>query len=300
MDKQEKFIKRIIIASVVGLIVLILCLSSMTKVDSGYTGVRVFMGATKEETFNAGFHLKVPFFEKVEKVNNKVQKVEVSAASTSKDLQSVNSTLAINYHLAPESSVSMYKNIGMSYEDTILQPAIQEATKSVMAQYRAEELIQRRGEVSISIMDEISKKVSDYGILIDEFNITDFGFSQAFDDAIEQKLVAEQNKIKAATENEQRVAAAEADAAEAKARAEGEAESAKIKADGEAEALRIKAEGEAAAIKTKGEAEADANKKIQESLSKDVLTYKQIESWNGEYPDVMSGDSGNILIDTRD
>jgi regulator of protease activity HflC (stomatin/prohibitin superfamily) len=275
----------IVVLATILVLGLITGLSSCTKVDSGCTGVRVQFGAVQETAFEAGLHFKTPFVEKVIEMNNKVQKVEVNAGSTSKDLQSVDSTLAVNYHLAKESSVSMYKNIGLSYEDTILQPAIQEATKSVMAAYRAEELIQRRGEVSIAIMDEIAKKVSDYGIIIDEFNITNFSFSQAFDDAIEQKLVAEQNKIKAATENEQRVAAAEADAAEAKARAEGEAES-----------LKIKAEGEAEAIKAKADAEAEANKKIRESITSELIEYNKIEKWNGQQPNVVGG-SGAIIVD---
>jgi regulator of protease activity HflC (stomatin/prohibitin superfamily) len=276
----------IVVLATILVLGLITGLSSCTKVDSGCTGVRVQFGAVQETAFEAGLHFKTPFVEKVIEMNNKVQKVEVNAGSTSKDLQSVDSTLAVNYHLAKESSVSMYKNIGLSYEDTILQPAIQEATKSVMAAYRAEELIQRRGEVSIAIMDEIAKKVSDYGIIIDEFNITNFSFSQAFDDAIEQKLVAEQNKIKAATENEQRVAAAEADAAEAKARAEGEAES-----------LKIKAEGEAEAIKAKADAEAEANKKIRESITSELIEYNKIEKWNGQQPNVVGGGSGAIIVD---
>lgn len=265
---------------------IVLAFGSSTIVGTGCTGVRTYFGSVQEGTYDAGFHLKVPFVESVVEVNNKVQKVEVDASSTSKDLQSVDSTLAINYHLAKEASVSMYKDIGLSYEDTILQPAVQESTKSVMAQYRAEELIQRRAEVSIAIMDEISKKVNDYGIVLDEFNITNFSFSKAFDDAIEQKLVAEQNKIKAATENEQRVAAAEADAAEAKARAEGEAESAKIKAQGEAEA-----------IKAKADAEAEANKKVSESITQELIDYYRIQGWDGKLPNVMIGNSGNVIVD---
>lgn len=284
--RGEASIVIIVVLATILVLGLITGLSSCTKVDSGCTGVRVQFGAVQETAFEAGLHFKTPFVEKVIEMNNKVQKVEVDAGSTSKDLQSVDSTLAVNYHLAKESSITMYKNIGLSYEDTILQPAIQEATKSVMAAYRAEELIQRRGEVSIAIMDEITKKVSDYGIIIDEFNITNFGFSQAFDDAIEQKLVAEQNKIKAATENEQRVAAAEADAAEAKARAEGEAES-----------LKIKAEGEAAAIKAKADAEAEANKKIRESITSELIDYNKIEKWNGQQPNVVGGGSGAIIVD---
>lgn len=281
----EVRVGRIVGASIAGIVGLITLFSSFTKVNTGYTGVRVILGAVQESAFEPGFHLMTPYVETVVKMDNKVRKIEVNAASTSKDLQAVSSTLAINYHLSKEKSVDMFKSVGLAYEDTLLQPAIQEATKSIMAQYKAEELIKNRAEVSVAIMDEISRKMNGYGIMIDEFNITNFDFSQAFNDAIEQKLVAEQNKIKAATENEQRVAAAEADAAEAKARAEGEAESA-----------RIKAEGEAAAIRAKADAEAEANEKIRKSITGELIDYNRIEKWNGELPNVMSGSDGNVIV----
>ena len=281
----EVRVGRIVGVSIAGIIGLITLFSSFTKLNPGYTGVRVILGAVQESTFEPGFHLMTPYIETVVKMDNKVRKTEVKAASTSKDLQAVSSTLAINYHLSKEKSVDMFKSVGLTYEDTLLQPAIQEATKSIMAQYKAEELIKNRAEVSVAIMDEISRKMNGYGIMIDEFNITDFDFSQAFNDAIEQKLVAEQNKIKAATENEQRVAAAEADAAEAKARAEGEAE-----------AARVKAEGEAAAIRAKAAAEAEANEQIRKSITNELIDYNRIEKWNGELPNIMTGSDGNVIV----
>lgn len=269
--------------------------ASFTKVDVGCTGIQVVMGSVQTETLDPGFHFKLPFVSKVVDMDNKVRKVEVNAGSTSKDLQSVDSTLAVNYHLAKESSLEMYKNVGLNYEDTILQPAIQEATKSVMAGYRAEELIQSRGLVSNAIRDEIAKKVGDYGIVIDEFNITNFSFSSAFDDAIEQKLVAEQNKMKAATENEQRVAAAKADAEEAKARADGEAEAAKIKAQGEAEVIKTTADAKAYSIEKEAEATAKANEKINASITPTLIDYNKVDKWNGQGPTYV-GDSNSLLF----
>ena len=276
---------RAILAGIVAIGGCVTLWSSTTKVSTGCTGVKVYFGSVQNETLTSGLHLKTPFVCRVVDVNNKIQKVEVEADSTSKDLQSVNSTLAINYRLSSEASARMYRDVGLKYEDTILHPAIEESAKSVMAKYRAEELIQKRSEVSSAIRDEISSKVGEYGLVIDEFNITNFCFSSAFDEAIEQKLVAEQNKIKAATENEQRVAAAQADAAEAKARAEGEAES-----------QRIKAEGEALAIKAKADAQAEANRVINESITNELIDYNRIQKWNGQLPDVMTGSEGNVIV----
>lgn len=289
MEISKRKLAMIIGSGVLALVLLITIIGGISIVDTGTTGVKVWLGSVDEsEVFEEGFHIKAPFMCTIVEMDNKVQKVDVDANSTSKDLQNIDSTLSINFHLAPEKSASMYKNVGKNYVDTLLQPAIQEAAKNVMAQYRAEELITSRSKVGSQIQEEISNKINEYGILIDKFNITNFNFSKAFNDAIEQKLVAEQNKIKARTENEQRVAAAEADAAEAKARAEGDAES-----------QRIKAKGEADAIKAKAEAEAEANELLNKSISDNVLTYKQIEAWDGKYPTVMSGDDGShIIIDT--
>ena len=119
----------------------------------------------------------------------------------------------------------------------------------------------------------LAEKVQEYGILIDKFNIINFDFSAEFNDAIEQKQVAEQNKLRAETEKEQKIIEAQADA----------------------EQKVIAAKAEADAIRQKAEAEADANEKINASLNENVLKYQQIEKWNGEYPNVVSSDSSIML-----
>ena len=138
-------------------------------------------------------------------MNNKIQKTEVASNSVSKDLQTISSSVAINFHITKDASATIYQTIGEQYSDTVLQPAIQEAVKAVTAQYTAEELITKRSAVGDEIGQTLSEKVSDYGILIDKFNIVDFDFSEEFNAAIEQKQVAEQNKLRAETEKNSRL-----------------------------------------------------------------------------------------------
>ena len=206
--------------------------------------------------------------------NNKIQKTEVSSNSVSKDLQTISSSVAINYHITKDASASIYQTIGEQYADTVLQPAIQEAVKAVTAQYTAEELITKRSAVGDEIGQTLSNKVSEYGILIDKFNIVNFDFSEEFNAAIEQKQVAEQNKLRAETEKEQQI----------------------IEAEAAAKQKTIAAEAEAEATLKKAEAEAAANEKINASLNDRVLRYQQIEKWDGKYPNVVS-DSASILVD---
>ena len=286
---MEKMVKVLIGIGVAVVLLIILLCASITSVPVGSTGVVIRFGSTTGQTMTDGWHFKVPFIESVVDISNKVMKTDVAADSISRDLQAITSNISINYHLAAENSADIYKRVGLTYEDTLLQPAIQEAVKAVMAKYSAEELITNRSVVSSEISEEIRTKIGVYGIIIDEFNLTNFSFSDEFDAAIEAKQIAEQDKIKAATEKEKKTIEAEAAAAEKT-----------IAAEAEAEAIKTKAEAEAEAIKTKADAQADANKKIRDSLSEEVLENKKLETWDGVLPKVSTGSGASIIVDTID
>lgn len=120
-------------------------------------------------------------------MNIKVQKIEVQTSSSSKDLQEVNMSLAVNYRIDSKEVKDLYKNVGKKYKDVVLEPAIQESIKAITSKYTAEQLITSRGQVSDECMEELTKKVEKYGIIINDFNITNFSFSTEFDKAIEKK-----------------------------------------------------------------------------------------------------------------
>ena len=277
---------RIITTSVVGLAAVVSLFASFSTVPVGSTGVVVTLGQTQSMTLGEGFHIKAPYITHIVSMDNRIQKQEVSAAATSKDLQAVSTTIDVNFHLSPGNSNSMYQNIGQNYSEILLAPAIQESVKNVMAQYSAEQLITQRSTVSVSIREELENRMAEYGVIIDEFNITNFQFSAEFDAAIEAKQVAEQNKLKAQTEKEQRIIEAEAAAREKEVAAEAEANATLAKANAEAEAIRVKAE-----------AEAEANQKLNQSLTSGILDYQAIQKWSGEYPTVMGGENTLTMID---
>lgn len=289
---EEKYMNKCIkwfVIAFCALACIIVFFASTTIVSSGHTGVEVKMGKVTGTIFGDGFHFKAPFVTKVIKMDNQIQKEAADTNAVSKDLQTVSANIAVNYHLSPESSADMYKNVGVGYVDKLLLPAVQESTKAIMAGYNAEGLITNRGKVSVEIEELIQQKTQTYGIVIDSLNIVNFDFSAEFNAAIEQKQVAEQNKLKAETEKEQKIIEAEAKAAEKT-----------IAAQAEADAAKLKAEGEAEAIKTKADAQAEANEKIAKSLTGEVLRDKAIDKWNGEYPDVVAGEQTSMLIDISD
>ena len=246
--------KSYIVIAVVLFIIVVLFSSSFRTIKSGEVGIRVRFGKVVSTQMNEGVNFKIPFIEKIVKMNIQVQKTEIETESSSKDLQLVNMKLAVNYKIDGKKATNLYKNVGTKYEDVILQPAIQESIKAVTSKYTAEELITKRNEVSIESMKELYNKVNKYGIIIDNFNITNFNFSEEFNKAIEEKQVAEQKVLTAKQELE------------------------KAKVDAEKKVVAA-------------EAEKTANDLKMQSLTDNIVKEKMIEKWNGELPKVTGNGS---------
>ena len=248
--------KKVIIGIIVGIFSIILICSSFTTIKSGEVGIRVRFGKVVESSTHEGINFKLPFIDKIEKQNVKVQKISVVTSSSSKDLQEVDMSIAVNYRIDNKEAISLYKNVGHNYTSVILEPAIEESVKAVTSKYTAEELITNRSEISTKCLEEISKKVEKYGLIISDFNITNFSFSPEFDKAIEEKQIAEQKVLTAKQELEKE---------------------------------RIEAEKKIVAA----EAEKKANELKEKSLTDKIIKEKFIEKWNGELPKVVS--DGNIM-----
>lgn len=214
-EEQERLKKQIKIGVIVaiGLLLLITFFSSFRTIKSGEVGIKTRFGKVVENQMNEGINFKIPFIEKIVKMNIKVQKTEFDTEGSTKDLQIIKSTVAVNYRVESNKSTKLYKTVGTNYEDTILQPSIKESIKSAIAKYNSEEITTKRAEVSKSCLDVLQQKVKKYGIVIEDFNLTNFSFSEEYTRAIEEKQVAQQNLEKAKLEAETK-----------KTKAQGEAE----------------------------------------------------------------------------
>lgn len=258
----------------IGLAALIIALNSFTIVPAGNTGVVMTLGKVSETSYQEGFHLKAPFIQQVETLSNKIQVYETPASAVSKDLQTVSSTIAVNYRLVSDKSPEMYKNVGVDYQTVLITPVVQECMKSATAKYTAEELITERAAVGDEVKASLDSKLNSYGIYIEKFNIVNFDFSAEFNSAIEAKQVAEQNLLKTKTEQQQALEIA----------------------DAEAKKKVIAANAQAEATIKEAQAQADANKLLEESLSEKVIAYEQIQKWNGVMPKVTNGENGGLLF----
>ena len=261
LKETKPKLKRYIILGVIVVLAVIVAINAFVVVDAGHTGVVVTLGKVNEGVLQEGIHMKIPFVQSVVKIDNRIQKLEVQTEAFSKDLQSVDTTLAINYRVDTAKSYSIYKNIGANYEDVLVTPAVNEVLKAITATYTAEETVTNRALISDGLVTGLNEKLNSIGLYVTDVNIIDFDFSEAFITAIEEKQVAQQQLLKAETEKKTAITNAEA-----------EAEAAKVRADGEAE----------------------ANDTIAKSLTSEVLENKKIEKWNGELPRV-SGSGGTII-----
>lgn len=221
-------------------------------VGAGERGIQLRWGAVTGKVLNEGLYIRIPFADRIEIMDVKIQKEEVIATAASKDLQTVESKVALNYHIDPMRVANIYQEIGINYNIRLIDPALQESVKSTTAKYTAEELITKREEVRDAIKAHLVEKLQPRGILIDDFNIVDFQFSAAFDQAIELKVTAEQSALAAKNKLEQIKFEAEQQIAEAR---------------GKAEALRI----ESAALQS----------------SPQILELRALEKWDGKLPSVM-------------
>lgn len=264
--------KRNLIVSGVIAVIIALCLAlSITVIPAGHTGVITTFGKVSTTVLEEGLHLKAPW-QKVTKIDNRIVKLTVDTDGSTKDLQQVNTELAVNYRVDSTKSYYILKNVGRTYEDTLVTPATNEVLKAVMAKYSAEECITNRASLSNEVIESINNKLNKQGIFVEDINIVNFNFSKELNAAIEAKQVAEQNKLKAETEKEQTIIEAQAAA--------------------EKKTIAAKAEAEATLIEAK--AEAEANQLLNKSLSNKVINYEAVQKWNGELPKV-SGSNGTFI-----
>lgn len=246
------------VATFVALATISFLLSSTVSVGTGQIAVMTRFGRVTGQELGEGFHVKNPF-DKANKYDVKVQKLEAEAAAASKDLQDVSSTLVINYSLEAGKVSEVHRTVGSSYKEKLIDPAIQEVFKSSTAKFDATTLITERATVKTEAQNLLQERLGKYGIVVNDLSITNFSFSAEFTAAIEAKQVAQQQAQQAVFNAEK-----------AKQDAQAEIE----KAKGQAEAQRLQ----------------------QETLTPLLVQKLYIEKWDGKLPTYMTGDEASLLL----
>ena len=274
-SEQVEILKNTIIRNIIiGILlifIIITLISSLTTVPTGFVGVKTRFGQVQDTTIQEGLNLKLPFVEKIVKMDCRTQKTEYIMEASSKDLQKIsNFKVAINYNVSKETANQLYKEVGIDYKSIIVEPAIQEAMKATIANYTAEELITKRNEVSTFALNSLFDKLQDKGIQLTSLNILDLSFSEEFDKAVEEKQIVEQETQKAQYELE-----------------------------------KAKVENEKKIENAKAEAEVMKQQNLQ--ITEQYLKLKEIENqkamidkWTGNLPNTMLSDSISSIFNIGD
>lgn len=251
----------------VGVILIVggILIDSVVLVPAGHRAVLMTFGAVRGELAE-GIHLIVPFVNSTEMIEVRTQKEESQASAASKDLQTVTTILALNFHVEPSRVDDLYRDVGRDYVSRIIDPAVQESLKVVTARYTAEELVRVRAQVKDEVEREITGRLTTYNIIVEPngLSIVNFDFSPEFNKAIEEKQVAQQQAEKQKYVLQQ----AELEKQTQITRAEGAAQAAKLSA------ASLQAQGGGL-----------------------VIAREWIEKWNGEVPSVSAGAGQNVILD---
>lgn len=256
------------VASVVALVGLALITSSFVIINPGQAGVLSILGKSQDGALLEGLHFKPPFVSAVDVYDVTVQKFEVPAQSSTRDLQDLSARFAINFRLDPTQVVGIRRTQGTleNLVSKIVAPQTQESFKIAAALRTVEEAITERAELKEDFDNALTTRLEKYGILVLDTSVVDLNFSAEFAKAVEDKQIAEQRARRAVYVAQE---------------AEQEAQAVVNRAKGRAEAQRLLAE----TLKAQG--------------GELVLQKEAIEAWSkggSQMPKVlvMGGDSSGV------
>ncbi|MEC2344566.1 prohibitin family protein [Paenibacillus barengoltzii] len=267
-NKRNMSAGKWISTAIIVIVVLIVGSNSYAQVEYGHVGLYKTFGKLNDNILGPGMHFKIPFVQTVIQVNTQVTKTETDTTASSKDLQPVSTHVAVNYSVNKESAYNLMNNIGGNYDTVIINPAVQEIVKEVTARYQAEELIAKRDVVAGEISEHLTSRLAKYDLIVNEINIVNFKFSDAFNQSIEAKQVAQQQALKASNDLK---------------RIQIEAQQKIAQAEAEAEALKLK--------KQEVTPELVQLKQIE-------VQEKALEKWDGKLPQVTGGATPFIDIES--
>jgi regulator of protease activity HflC (stomatin/prohibitin superfamily) len=268
--------------------------SAFYTIDEGHVGIVKRFGEATTQV-NPGLHTKVPFADTIEELEIRTRKNTENMKASTFEQMPVQAEVSVNWTVNRIEAFELYKGYGGldQFESRILDPRLRSATKDALARFKAEQIIQNRGQVIQKIEETLLTAMSDFPVKLDSVQIENLILPQKYLQSIETKqteknlAAAEMHRL----ERQKLEAQREVNTAEAKRDAE------KARADGSAYAIITEATAEAKAIKLKGLAEAEAiQKKAAAIKSSSVLVdYVKAQQWDGKLPTTVMGSGQDIL-----
>lgn len=296
-----------VVASLIMLVAFIVVPFSFHQVDTGEIAVVKQFGKAVD-TKSAGLNFDWWFIRTYEKYDLKTQETTQEIAAYSLDAQTMTGTLTVQYKIKADKVLEINEVYGSLdvLKERVSSVAV-ERTKVVLSSQSAMNIIENRGTLSQRLNEEIANAMDSYNVEVSLAVITNIDFSDAFEKVVEDKMIAEQEKLKAQYEKEKAIIQAEQQLEVAKKQAEAEI----AKAEGNAQAQIAIAEAQAETIKLKSleiarmlgfeivnnEIVMEGHTPEEIKAISDYLKYiTYLETWNGVLPETMVGDSSNVIV----
>lgn len=253
MNDIEISVRQLIGITLAGLL-LFLGYFSYFIVEPGFTTIQLRMGKIIRTENVSGLYYKIPFMDSTVSVNTQINTAEIETKGMSRDLQTVSVGMVINYRITD--ALKIYQEIGVNFEDVIIDPFTQESVKAVIAKFTAEDLIQSRHEAKEKVINELKERLAPRYLDLIDFNFIHLDFTPEFIKAVEDKQIAEQSAKTA--------------------------KNLTVKVQEETIQTRARAEAEAFSLQVKKESVTPELIRLQEIEAQ----FKAIEKWNGVLPSV--------------
>jgi prohibitin 2 len=258
--RKEKNMAKLIVTLIVATF---LGLQTYHIVPPGHRGISVTLGRVNPAEVPEGIVFKWPFIQRIIDFPIMQLKADGKAPSFSSDLQNITFYYTVMYRVPAQQVVKLFQQYKGEPYATLIEPRVQEVVKQVTALSRAEDLVKNRERVKDDTLAKLRQAVGDVLQIVD-LSITNIDLSDQLEQAIEQKVVREQEALAKSFELD--------------------------KEKKQAEITLVRAEAEAKAVGIKGEAL---------KSSPEVIQLEIAQRWDGKAPmSVSVGHSSgtNILL----
>lgn len=253
---MSKFLGSATAVIVVLFILFLIVFQPMTIVGVGERGVKVTLGQTSPVALEEGVHFVMPFISTVKKMNVKTVKSNIATMAQSKDIQQAKIVYVVNYNLQPENAPKMWRTVGRDYVSVVVMPTVEGIVKDTIGKWNAQDIVANREKVASEVLFKLNEKLGPKYINVSDFQITEIQYSQAFEQAIESKVTAEQEALKAKNKTVQ---------------VQEEARQKIIASEAEAKSMAIRARAL--------------------TQNKNLVEYEAVQKWDGKLPQYMMGNS---------
>lgn len=272
---------------VVFLVLMVGAFGSFYQVDQGERGVLLRNGHLVDVT-DPGLGFKTPIIESVRYISVRDHNVLMNLEAYSFDQQPATMQVSVTYRVPPDRVADLYTEYGTlaALQARVIERRTPDAVKNVFGRFTAVRAIQEREKLGIDVVAAVNQSMRDAPVQIVGVQVEEVGFSPAYEQSIEQRMLAQ---VQIETTRQQKQTAeiqAEIQVVQAKAEADAQRERFQAEADG----IRLRGEAEAAAIEARGKA-LDANASLVDLMA--------VEKWNGTLPTTQVPGSAMPFIGIR-